>query len=140
MAVTGLGTMREELQATSVDALFQRGEAERLVTRPKAQEDLEKIAKSERADHRLLAILRFPSRAKSGGRKSQELRRRSGEGGHGWHEGLSGNGRYDQLLGRQSLRASGHGSMHGTGGFGQESQIARHVSRTRAGPLEFVFR
>lgn len=56
MAVTGLGTMREELQATSVDALFQRGEAERLVTRPKAQEDLEKIAKSERADHRLRVL------------------------------------------------------------------------------------
>lgn len=56
MAITGLGTMREELQATSVDALFQRGEAERLLTRPKAQEELEKIAKSERSDHRLRVI------------------------------------------------------------------------------------
>ncbi len=56
MAVTGLGTMREELQGTSVDALFQRGEADRLLARPKAQEDLEKIAKSERSDHRLRVL------------------------------------------------------------------------------------
>jgi hypothetical protein len=56
MAITGLGTMREELQSTSVDALFQRGEAERLIARPKAQEDLEKIAKSERSDHRLRVL------------------------------------------------------------------------------------
>jgi len=56
MAITGLGTMREELQSTSVDALFQRGEAERLLSRPKAQEELEKIAKSERSDHRLRVI------------------------------------------------------------------------------------
>lgn len=56
MAVTGLGTMREELQGTSVDALFQRGEAERLLARTKAQEDLEKIAKSERSDHRLRVL------------------------------------------------------------------------------------
>jgi hypothetical protein len=56
MAITGLGTMREELQGTSVDALFQRGEAERLIGRPKAQEDLEKIAKSERSDHRLRVL------------------------------------------------------------------------------------
>lgn len=56
MAITCLGTMREELQGTSVDALFQRGEAERLVARPKAQEDLEKITKSERGDHRLRVL------------------------------------------------------------------------------------
>lgn len=56
MAVTGLGTMREELQGTSVDALFQRGEADRLLARAKAQEDLEKIAKSERSDHRLRVL------------------------------------------------------------------------------------
>ena len=56
MAVTGLGTMREELQSTSVEALFQRGEADRLIARPKAQEDLEKIAKSERSDHRLRVL------------------------------------------------------------------------------------
>jgi hypothetical protein len=48
--------MREELQGTSVDALFQRGEAERLLGRPKAQEDLEKITKSERGDHRLRVL------------------------------------------------------------------------------------
>ncbi len=56
MAVTGLGTMREELQMTSVDALFKRGEAERLLKRPKAQEELEKITKSERGDHRLRVL------------------------------------------------------------------------------------
>jgi hypothetical protein len=56
MAITGFGTMREELQGTSVDALFQRGEADRLISRPKAQEDLEKIAKSERGDHRLRVL------------------------------------------------------------------------------------
>ena len=56
MAITGLGTMREELQGNSVDALFQRGEADRLITRPKAQEDLEKIAKSERGDNRLRVL------------------------------------------------------------------------------------
>lgn len=56
MAVTGLGTMREELQMTSVDALFKRGEAERLLSRPKAQEELEKITKSERGDHRLRVL------------------------------------------------------------------------------------
>ncbi len=56
MAVTGLGTMREELQSTSVEALFQRGEADRLLARPKAQEELEKIAKSERSDHRLRVL------------------------------------------------------------------------------------
>ena len=55
MAVAGLGTMREELQETSVDALF-RGEADRLLTRTKAQEDLEKICKSERGDHRLRVL------------------------------------------------------------------------------------
>ena len=56
MAVTSLGTMREELQGTSVDALFQRGEADRLIKRPKAQEELEKIVKSERGDHRLRVL------------------------------------------------------------------------------------
>lgn len=56
MAVTSLGTMREELQGTSVEALFQRGEADRLLARPKAQEELEKIAKSERSDHRLRVL------------------------------------------------------------------------------------
>ncbi len=56
MAITCLGTMREELQGTSVDALFQRGEAERLLARPRAQEDLEKITKSERGDHRLRVL------------------------------------------------------------------------------------
>jgi hypothetical protein len=55
MAV-GLGTMREELTETSVDKLFTQGEAERLIARPKAQEDLEKIAKSERGDHRLRVL------------------------------------------------------------------------------------
>jgi hypothetical protein len=48
--------MREELQATSVDALLGRGEAERLITRPKAQEELEKITKSERGTHRLRVL------------------------------------------------------------------------------------
>jgi hypothetical protein len=48
--------MREELQETSVDALFTRGEAERLIARPKAQEELEKITKSERGDHRLRVL------------------------------------------------------------------------------------
>jgi hypothetical protein len=48
--------MREELQATSVDALLGRGEAERLIARPKAQEDLEKIAKSERGTHRVRVL------------------------------------------------------------------------------------
>lgn len=52
----GLGTMREELTETSVDKLFTQGEAERLIARPKAQEDLEKIAKSERGDHRLRVL------------------------------------------------------------------------------------
>lgn len=55
MAV-GLGTMREELTETSVDKLFTYGEADRLIARPKAQEDLEKIAKSERGDHRLRVL------------------------------------------------------------------------------------
>jgi hypothetical protein len=44
--------MREELQETSVDALF-RGEAERLLKRPKAEEELQKICKSERGAGRL---------------------------------------------------------------------------------------
>jgi hypothetical protein len=48
--------MREELQETSVDALFTRGEADRLLARTKAQEDLEKIAKSERGDHRVRVL------------------------------------------------------------------------------------
>ena len=48
--------MREELQETSVDALFTRGEADRLLARPKAQEELEKICKSERGDHRLRVL------------------------------------------------------------------------------------
>lgn len=52
MAGAGLGTMREELQETSVDALF-RGEAERLLKRPNAQEELQKICKSERGAGRL---------------------------------------------------------------------------------------
>ncbi len=52
MAGAGLGTMREELQEISVDALF-RGEAERLLKRPKAQEELQKICKSERGAGRL---------------------------------------------------------------------------------------
>ena len=56
MAITCLGTMREELQGTSVDALFTRGEAERVLKRPKAQEDLEKITKSERGDNRLRVL------------------------------------------------------------------------------------
>jgi hypothetical protein len=56
MAVTGLTTMREELQSTSVDALFVRGEADRLLERPKATEELEKIVKSERGDHRLRVL------------------------------------------------------------------------------------
>lgn len=56
MAITGFVTMREELQGTSVDALFERGDAERLLERPKAQEELEKIAKSERGDHRLRVL------------------------------------------------------------------------------------
>jgi hypothetical protein len=48
--------MREELQGTSVDALLGRGEAERLIARPKAQEELEKITKSERGTHRLRVL------------------------------------------------------------------------------------
>src|SRR5512133_3923881 len=56
MMAVCLGTMREELSETSVDALFTRGEAKRLIGRPKAQEDLEKIAKSERGDHRLRVL------------------------------------------------------------------------------------
>ncbi len=52
----GLGTMREELEGTSVDALFLRGEAENVLKRENAKEDLEKIVKSERGDNRLRVI------------------------------------------------------------------------------------
>lgn len=56
MAVTGLSSLREELQSTSVDAIFVRGEADRLLERPKVEEELEKIVKSERGDHRLRVL------------------------------------------------------------------------------------
>jgi len=56
MAVTGLTSLREELQSTSVDAIFARGEADRLLGRPKVEEDLEKIVRSERGDHRLRVL------------------------------------------------------------------------------------
>lgn len=48
--------MREELERTSADALFTRGEADRLLARKSAQEELEKIVKSERGDHRLRVL------------------------------------------------------------------------------------
>ncbi len=52
----GLGTIREAVEETSVDAIFLRGEAETLLEREDAQEGLVKIVKSERGDHRLRVI------------------------------------------------------------------------------------
>ncbi len=52
----GLGTIREALEETSVDAIFLRGEAEGLLEREDATEGLQKIVKSERGDHRLRVI------------------------------------------------------------------------------------
>lgn len=52
----GLGTIREALEETSVDAIFLRGEAESLLEREDAPEGLLKIVKSERGDHRLRVI------------------------------------------------------------------------------------
>lgn len=52
----GLGTIREALGETSVDAIFLRGEAEELLEREDAESGLEKIVKSERGDHRLRVI------------------------------------------------------------------------------------
>ncbi|MCB0710746.1 MAG: hypothetical protein KDD67_00300 [Ignavibacteriae bacterium] len=52
----GLGTIREALEETSVDAIFLRGEADTILERDRAVEDLQKIVKSERGDHRLRVI------------------------------------------------------------------------------------
>mgnify|MGYP000150304656 CR=1 FL=1 len=52
----GLGTIREALGETSVDAIFLRGEADALLERDDAEPGLEKIVKSERGDHRLRVI------------------------------------------------------------------------------------
>lgn len=52
----GLGTIREALEETSVDAIFLRGEAENILARKNVIEDLQKIVKSERGDNRLRVI------------------------------------------------------------------------------------
>ena len=52
----GLGTIREALEETSVDAIFLRGEAKNILEREGAKEDLLKIVKSERGDNRLRVI------------------------------------------------------------------------------------
>lgn len=52
----GLGTIREAVEETSVDAIFLRGEAATLLEREDAQEGLIKVVKSERGDHRLRVI------------------------------------------------------------------------------------
>jgi hypothetical protein len=52
----GLGTVREALEETSVDAIFLRGEAEHILERSTAVEELVKIVRSERGDHRMRVI------------------------------------------------------------------------------------
>ena len=52
----GLGTIREALEETSVDAVFLRGEAENILERKEALQELQKIVKSERGDNRLRVI------------------------------------------------------------------------------------
>lgn len=52
----GLGTIREALEETSVDAIFLRGEAEAILEREDSLADLQKIVKSERGDNRLRVI------------------------------------------------------------------------------------
>ena len=51
-----LGTIREALEGTSVDAIFLRGEAENILESEGAAEALLKIVKSERGDNRLRVI------------------------------------------------------------------------------------
>ena len=52
----GLGTIREALEETSVDAVFLRGEAENILERKDSLQALQKIVKSERGDNRLRVI------------------------------------------------------------------------------------